>query len=261
MPQKPVLLCLIDGLRPDALEKAHLPVLNRLISCGKYSLKAQTVLPSLTLPCISSLFLGVPPEEHGTISNWHNPGWDDPSLIDVYRAEDQSAFAFYNWEQLRDVSRPGSLSVSVCLNHAESFDLPLGESDTQLTATALSMLKTFPDFCFVYLGCLDTAGHRHGWMSAEYLQTLVNADTCLGRLVEAFPEDGLLVVVSDHGGHEYGHGSDLVEDMTIPVIIYTKGISAGEIQPPVSILDIAPTIAMFSGLPVPEIWKGVSLIS
>jgi len=260
MAQKPVLLCLIDGLRPDALYKAHAPVLKRLIANGMYTLKAQTVLPSLTLPCISSLFLGVPPEEHGTLSNWYTPGWDDASLIDVFRIEDKTAYAFYNWEQLRDVARPGSLRISVCLNYAEAYDLPLGESDTQLTETALSMLSNFPDFCFAYLGCLDTAGHRHGWMSEEYLRTLENADRCLGQLVEALPKDGLLVVLSDHGGHDFGHGSDLPEDLTIPVILYGAGIVPGEIETPVIILDIAPTIAAFACLPVPESWKGSSLL-
>ena len=259
MARRPVLLCLVDGLRPDALELVDTPVIHRLMAAGKYSLHAQTVLPSLTLPCIASLFFGVPPEQHGTFTNWFVPGWDEAGLIDLFKMEDLSAASFYNWEQLRNVSRPGSLQTAVCLNVAESHDLPLGEGDRLLTDLVLKTLNTFPDFCFVYLGCLDTAGHRHGWLSRQYLQTLENADACLGRLIQAFPQDGMALVVSDHGGHDFGHGSDLAEDMTIPLIAAGAGIEPGELVSPVSILDIAPTIAGFAGLPIPSAWAGARL--
>lgn len=259
MLRRPVLLCLIDGLRPDALELAHTPAIHRLMAAGKYTLHAQTILPSLTLPCIASLFFGVPPEQHGTFSNWFVPGWNEAGLIDLFRMNDLSAASFYNWEQLRNISQPGSLQTAVCLNVAESFDLPLGEGDCLLTDMVLKTLNTFPDFCFVYLGCLDTAGHRHGWLSPEYLKTLENADRCLGKLVRVFPEDGLVIVVSDHGGHDFGHGSDLEADMTIPLIVSGAGIEPGEIDTPVCILDIAPTIASVAGLPIPDAWAGARL--
>ncbi len=256
---QPVLLCLIDGLRPDALAAANVPVLNRLAAGGRFTRQARTVMPSLTLPCISSLFYGVPPQQHGTLTNWCAHSWDEASLIDLFHMEERTTASFYNWEQLRDLSHPGSLTISMCLNNAESFDLPLGEGDTLLTDLALAALKPFPDFCFVYLGCLDTAGHRHGWMSAEYLRALENADACLGRLVEAFPPEGLLVVLADHGGHAYGHGSDKPEDLTIPILFYGKDITPGEISAPVSILDVAPTIAAYAGLHAPEAWTGTAI--
>ncbi len=259
MTGRPVLVCLIDGLRPDAIHRAQTPVVRRLIQQGRFTLKAKTVLPSLSLPCISSLFYGVPPATHGTSTNWFVQGWDEPSLIDLFHMEECSTASFYNWEQLRDLSHPGSLNVSLCLNYAESYDLPIGEGDRLLVQAALALVRQPPDFCFVYLGCLDTAGHRHGWMSAEYLSALENADRCLGMLVDIFPPDGLLAVLSDHGGLNYGHGGDSAEELTIPIIFRSEAIRPGEIPSQASILDVAPTIAAFAGLPIPKAWIGEKL--
>jgi predicted AlkP superfamily pyrophosphatase or phosphodiesterase len=260
--QNPVILILIDGLRPDALNAAHVPVMKRLIRHGAATFNARTVLPSITLPCITSIFLGVPPEAHGTIGNyWNSEDWKSPGLIDLFHPAGGRTAFFYNWEQLRDISRPGSLDVSICLNNAESSDLPLGESDVQVTDMALSFLSSNQlDFTFVYLGCVDTAGHRHGWMSTEYLLALENADRCVGRLLQAIPSNGCLIIASDHGGHENTHGSDEDADMTVPLIIHGQGIPAVALQEPVSVLDISPTIARLAGLDIPQEWEGRNLL-
>ena len=69
MSNKKIALILIDGMRPDGLIKTNAPVVKRLMAKSAYSLKACTVLPSLTLPCITSLMYGVSPQVHGTQTN------------------------------------------------------------------------------------------------------------------------------------------------------------------------------------------------
>ena len=64
-----IALILVDGMRPDGLLKANAPTLKRLMANGSYSLKARSVLPGWTLPCITSLMLGVHPQTHGTLTN------------------------------------------------------------------------------------------------------------------------------------------------------------------------------------------------
>ena len=68
-----VTLILVDGMRPDGLAQAPTPTLDRLIANGAASMSARTIMPSITLPCISSLFLGVSPERHGITSNVYTP--------------------------------------------------------------------------------------------------------------------------------------------------------------------------------------------
>ena len=262
MSTPPILLCLVDGMRPDALLQANAPTMQAMLRAGAYSLRARSVTPSITLPCITSIFLGVPPQTHETCWNLFNSqNWNAPGLFDALHETGRKTASFYNWEQLRDVSRPGSLDISICLNNAESFDLPLGEGDSILTRLAVSMLASHPvDFAFVYLGCTDTTGHRHGWMSPEYLSTLENADGCIANLKRALPESRM-IVVADHGGHETNHGSAEDADMLVPFIAAGSGINPGEIAGPVSLLDIAPSVAALLGLEAPSAWAGRNLFA
>jgi len=259
--ENPVTMILVDGLRPDALMQAAAPVMKSLIEHGAATLNARTVVPSVTLPCITSIFLGVPPETHNTIGNfWNSADWQAPSLTELFHLAGGRTAAFYNWEQLRDISRPGSLEVAVCLNHAESPDLPLGKSDTLVTDSAISFISSNHfDFTFVYLGCTDAAGHRHGWMSADYLRALENIDRCIGRLVQSLPPKSIVVIASDHGGHDHTHGSEGKTDMIVPLIFHGEGVESGSLPAPVSVLDIAPTIASFAGLETPKEWVGKNL--
>ena len=46
-----VILVLVDGMRPDGMMGCGNPFAEKLIKESTYSLKAQTVMPSVTLPC------------------------------------------------------------------------------------------------------------------------------------------------------------------------------------------------------------------
>jgi len=260
--KNPIVFILVDGMRPDGLLNAETPAMKKLFKQGANTLAARTVFPSVTLPCILSIFLGVPPEAHGTIGNlWNSGDWHVDGLIDLFHSAGNVTASFTNWEQLRDLSRPGSLDVSICLNQSESPDLPLGESDRQITSTAVSMIPlNHYDFTFIYLGCTDTAGHRHGWMSPEYHRTLENADRCIEEILEVLPNDSRVVIASDHGGHDFTHGTEEDEDMTVPLCFWGEGIHPQVLQTPVSVLDIAPTVASLSGLKYPVEWMGRSLL-
>ena len=123
-----------------------------------------------------------------------------------------------------------------------------------------------PDFCFVYLGVVDIVGHRHGWMSAEYIEQIGIADRAIGILLEQLEKANLLgryfiLVQSDHGGHGKSHGTDLPEDLTIPWIAAGPKIKQpGEIEGPVRIFDTAPTLAHVLDLPMSEEWEGQPIL-
>ncbi len=286
--QENLILFLIDGLRPDALAQAHTPVIDELIAYGASTMTARTVMPSITLPSIASLVLGAPPEVHGITSNtWTNsePG---PGLFEVLARSQRRVASFYNWEQLRDLSRPGYLHGSIFLQNDTE---PHGSGDTQLIEMATTHLvharenQTPINFTFVYLGHTDAAGHTHGWMSDPYLQAIENADACIGHMLNTLRgehENGApagiptpapapnpsfngetygVIVVADHGGHNNGHGSEDDVDMTIPLVLYRHPDFAPgqEIPGPVSITDIAPTVAAWMGVTAPANWTGRAL--
>jgi predicted AlkP superfamily pyrophosphatase or phosphodiesterase len=261
MVKKKITLILVDGMRPDGLLNAKAPMLKRLMEKSAFTLKAQTVLPSWTLPCIASLFFGVIPWTHGTLTNtFASDRWEVPGLIDLLHAAGYKTGSFTNWEQLRDLSHPGSLDLSICNNTAESHSLPLGESDrTLITIASLAIRQQPLDFIFLYLGCVDTVGHMHGWMSPQYINAIENADLCIEHFLAELPDDMTVFITSDHGGLGNAHGSDSAEEMTIPLIIQDNDLPHAEIEYPVSILDIAPTIAACAGLQAPPQWEGKAL--
>ncbi|MFH1086039.1 MAG: alkaline phosphatase family protein [Chloroflexota bacterium] len=260
-----VTLFVIDGLRPDALALAPTPTLHGLMQRGAYTLGARTVMPSVTLPCHVSLFTSVEPARHGITTNLYTPpARPVPSLFEVAHAAGLKTGSFYNWEELRDLARPGSLDVAIHLDNCHDAE---GVGDGELAELAAQRLRRQPlGLTFVYLGYVDIAGHDHGWMSAPYLRGVANADRCIAHVLESLPPDASVIVTSDHGGRGRSHGTDDDADMTIPVILAGGGVPPlgalplGASPRTVSILDIAPTIARLLGLAAPAAWEGASLV-
>ncbi|UCG08914.1 MAG: alkaline phosphatase family protein [Desulfobacterales bacterium] len=256
---KSVVLFLIDSLRPDALQQAAALNINRLISSGAYTFTGQTVIPSKTLPCITSLFFSVKPVGHGFMTNtWHPLKCRHPGLFDCVSQAGLHSAAFYNWENLRDLSSPGSLKASLFLKDDKT---PENDSDRGLAALAVDYFtKHRVDFAFIYFHQTDAAGHRAGWMSEPYLKAIVNADRCIGTVMKVLSEETVLILTSDHGGRGHTHGTDSPEETTIPFIIRGPEIPRGHrIKQPFKITDIAPTIASFLGIEVPAEWIGKAM--
>ncbi len=250
-----VILFVIDGLRPDGLQQAATPCMDRLIRQGASTYTARTVMPSATLPCHTSMFRGVPPQRHGIITNTYVPQVRPvPSLVDVlHQAGKRTAF-FYNWEPLRDLADPGSLDRSYYMNNCHEPD-----GDGELARLAAATLRQWtPDFAFVYLGGTDVAGHDHGWMSAQYLAAVGRADAAIGAVLAAVdPAETTVIVTSDHGGHERTHGTEMDEDMTIPWVIAGPPVPTGRpLQEPVNIIDNPTTIAALLAVAPARDWAG-----
>jgi phosphopentomutase len=149
--------------------------------------------------------------------------------------------------------RHGSLDYAYFHANVETLD-----GDDKISAEAVRWLSVDrPDFAFVYHGTTDEVGHNHGWMSAEYLAQVKRVDGLAGNLMAALrPEDHLLVQ-ADHGGHDRSHGTEAVEDMTIPWIVAGPAIRVGhEITEAVSLLDTTPTLARLLNLPAHDHWEG-----
>ena len=256
-----VLLCVLDGLRPDAIAATSTPTIDALLARGRWTLSARTVMPSVTLPCHMSLFHSVDPGRHGIVTNlWTPQVRPVPGLFDIAHAAGIRTGAYYNWEELRDLWRPGALDVGYFWRDCRSL-----AGDRRVAAEAArSIPADGVELAFVYFGYPDECAHRHGWMSSQYLEAVSNADACLGEVLASLEEGWTVIVTADHGGHERSHGSDLPEDMTIPLVIAslrgTVGEGAGEIAGDVSIMDVAPTVAGLLGLPVPDEWDGRGIV-
>lgn len=259
MPASRVVLCSIDGMRPDALQAAETPVIDRLVREGAYAWTARTTMPSSTLPCHTSMLRGVEPARHGITTNLFQPLVRPvPSLIDAAHDQGRTTAFFYNWEQLRDLSAPGKLNMSFMHSDCKS-----AAGDRRIAERAAAyVLESEVDLLFVYFGWTDECAHLHSWMSQPYLDAISNADSCLGRVLDAVERAGraaetTVLVLSDHGGHERTHGTDRDEDILIPWVLHGPNVRRGyAIQGPVRIYDTCVTLAHELGLqPAPE-WEG-----
>lgn len=252
-----VLLILVDGMRPDALvnvKEAH-DIMHRSL----YTMEAKTVMPSVTLPCHMSLFHSVDPSRHGTTTNIYAPQVRPvKGLCEAILENKKSSAFFYTWEELRDLSRPDSLAFSY---FCKSKDIGHAKANDMVSAAAVDYLKeNYTDFAFLYLEYPDAAGHKSGWMNDEYMEAIENSWRNIHMVISSLPKDYTVIITSDHGGHDRIHGTDMPEDIKIPIIITGDTIESGKELKNANIKDIAPTVAKLLGIASDEEWEGRTLL-
>ncbi|HEV2474322.1 MAG TPA: alkaline phosphatase family protein, partial [Chthonomonadales bacterium] len=241
----------------DGMRHAHTPNIDRLMACGAYTMTARTVMPSVTLPCHTSMLRGVEPTRHGVTSNTFQPlARPVPSLLDAAHAAGLRAGSFFNWEELRDLAAPGSLYVSGFTRDCYSTG-----GDLWVARCAATHIVDYDlDLAFVYFGYTDECGHRTDWMSEPYLEAIAGADRAIGVVLDgcaSTARETVALVLSDHGGHGRSHGTDCEEDMTIPWVLCGPGVKKGcLIQSEVRIFDTCPTLAHCLGLKAAPQWEG-----
>jgi predicted AlkP superfamily pyrophosphatase or phosphodiesterase len=257
MPNK-IVMILIDGMRPDFVTSGTNPHIPEFLAKSIYTMEAQTTMPSVTLPCHSSLFFSVPSERHGILTNtWVPQVRPVRGLVEVLKSAGKSSAFVYDWGPLRDLAQPESLSYAYFANgYALGF-----ENTLQLSAArAVDLLaKAAPDFMFVYIGLPDVYGHNFGFATDKYAEAVSQSWDGICAIAGAASPDYGLVVLADHGGHGRMHGEDIPEDMTIPVILHGDIFKNAEMGARTSIIDVAPTIAAALGAEPDAEWEGRSM--
>jgi len=118
-----------------------------------------------------------------------------------------------------------------------------------------------PNLLFVHIGEPDYAGHSVGWMSFVYGWAVRRADGAVASVIRSADQafgagNYTLVVTADHGGHGRDHGSRDARDMTIPWIVWGRGVQEGAISGEVKTMDTAATVLWLLGTPAPASWTG-----
>ena len=252
-----VILISIDGMRPDGFLSCGHPFVQEMMARSAHTLSAASMVPSITLPCHLSIFHSIPPQRHGTTTNLYMPPVHTvKGLFEQLHDAGKRCAMFYGWEPIREVARPGSLV------HAQYIWSYARESvDQVLTDHALDFIREDqPDFVFLYLVDTDEkGGHDNGWMTKEYLNRIHTAIGCVQSVLEQAGKDYTVIVTADHGGHDRMHGTQMPEDMTIPMFFFGSSFAPGRQLENVSLLDLAPTIAHIMGVPAAKGWEGRSL--
>ena len=148
-----------------------------------------------------------------------------------------------------------------CSTYVSLSKIGLEKANRAVCDAAVACVKNLaPDFCFTYLGWVDEQGHDTGWMGEEYLHSLDESFKCVEEIINAMDKEDIVIVIADHGGHDRGHGSQLPEDMNIPMFFIGPDFVPGKILNNLSLLDIAPTIAKIMNVPIPREWEGTAVV-
>ena len=230
-----------DGLRPDALLQAKVPVHQALMREGAYTLRARTIRKASTLPSHAAMLSGFDVDAHGLSWNSWKPerGFIKvPTVFSVATGAGKSTAAFVGKKKLAHIAHPGSVTLFsrpsyLCRKVAEQAGAHFREARPQIE--------------FVHFSDPDEGGHSEGWMSEQQLTAIGQSDRCLGVLVAAIKATGdhkrtLLIISSDHGGVGRGHSGSREEDRVIPWIVWGAGVRPGyKVTGPVSTMDTAAT--------------------
>ena len=250
----------VDGLRADAIPRADVPNIRSLIEEGSYSLEAQTVIPSKTLPAHTSLVTGLVPEKHGKKSNFWIPrvmGYlNADTIFSIAEKNGLSSALFTGKDSLKYLAKPE------IVGHFESTSRA-STSVEDIVSRFTRYLKTQkPGLTLIHFPEPDITGHREGWMSEEYIGSLEKVDRAVRMVLESIRKSGIydetfIVITSDHGGRSGDHGSPHRDDMTIPWIAFGKGVKKGyRIRKRIYIYDTAPTVLFALGIKPPQTWDG-----
>ncbi len=252
---KRVLILSLDGLRADAVAQAPMPNLLALMQIGAYTLNAQTIKPTGTLPAHASMLTGLCPSKHGVDWNDYLPerGYaKGPSLFDLAHAAGFETDMVVGKKKLVQVTDPASLDNFTFIN----------DRDVVITQ---KLLENFPQnfgVLFIHFPTADDMGSTYGWPSWQYWDVLRQADGALAELLKALDDRGLrdetlIIVTADHGGHGMGHYTGDPLDLTIPWVVSGPGVKPGVLKIPVNATDTAATAAYALGLSIPANWDGI----
>ncbi|NOT05291.1 MAG: sulfatase-like hydrolase/transferase [Anaerolineales bacterium] len=255
-----VLIVTFDGLRPDAIAEAKMTNVMALMQSGAYTLNAQTILPSSTLPSHASMLTGMCPSKH--IVRWNeyvpeNGYARGTDIFDLAHGAGLQTAMVVGKEKLRQVTEPASTDFFAFIDETDKID-----DFTTVTRLAIEQVKVGFNLMLVHFPDGDLAGHDEGWMSRAQLKAYAKDDRSFGLILQALKdrgmyEDTIIIVTADHGGHDSSHGTDAPEDMTIPWIISGPRVYPSQLTTPVHTMDTAATAAFVLGLPLPPEWDGV----
>ncbi|MBR5242564.1 MAG: alkaline phosphatase family protein [Clostridia bacterium] len=266
---KKVLLISVDGLRPDAI--ANTEYLGILSELGSYTLSAQTIYPSKTMPAHMSMFHSVTPNMHGMNSgNVYAPSADlGFGITEALAAQGYTMAMFFDWENMQYLTKvPNNVERSYIQWYYGKSERYHERSTTEQTNAIIEHIENDPtDFTYLYFGMTDQMGHNYNWLSDEYYIAIEHIFDNILRILDAVSDEEYTVIITaDHGGGgnlgANNHGSSAAVDMTTPVFIIGEGFEAGaSLGDEVSILDFAPTIADILGAEAEDCWLGRSLAS
>lgn len=221
-----VLLIGIDGLRGDALICAGCakpPTISALIARGAFHGNVQAGGDQATFsgPGWGSVFTGYWADKHGVTSNDINLPLKKPHVFDLIKQAYPTATTAVvaDWANLTTNLRPKQADYVVAN----------GAKDSQRATDAVKqwLAQTYaPTAIFYYLHNVDIHACCYDPLNPNYQQKILGEDAQIRQVLDALvqrpnyhKEEWLIVLTSDHGGINNGHGGQSPEERGTALVL------------------------------------------
>jgi alkaline phosphatase D len=211
-----VVLISFDGFRYDYVSKYNPPVFQEFIRKGVAAEGLIPSFPSKTFPNHYTLVTGLYPGHHGLVDN----GFYDPARHQLYTMSNKKLVgdpAYYGGTPLWQLAQQQGLKTASFFwvgseapiqgkypDYYFNYDMKVpNEKRVDQTIAWLKLPKAErPHFISLYFSLVDQEGHNSGPNSPALRETVLRADSVLGRLMTGlktvdFPVN--VIITSDHG--------------------------------------------------------------
>jgi choline-sulfatase len=267
----------IDTLRADRVgtygyKAARTAAIDGLARRGALFERAYSVAP-ITLTAHASLMTGLYPPGHGARHNGIRLDLDVPTLAETLGRAGFATGAFVGafpldrrFGLIKGFGTYGDRMPRTA-GGAPANERP-GQAAVDEALEWLAQNRAGRHFLWVHLfephAPYGTPGEG-GSIGERYDAEVTEADRQAGRIFEAAGEDTAIVLTADHGEAFGEHGeighSIFVYDTTlrVPLILAGPGIPVRRVEAPVSLVDLAPTVLQWLGLPAMDV-DGIDLM-
>ncbi|XP_053213454.1 GPI ethanolamine phosphate transferase 2-like [Panonychus citri] len=277
---------LIDALRSDFVPNSDghgidngsssMPFTSRLLSSNVGAVKLTSIAqtPTVTMPRLKAILAGIKPNFLDLIRNLNAVSFNEDNLID--RAKQSGKRMIFYGDDTWLKMFPGETFIRHDVTYS-FFATDYTQVDTNVTENMKPELSKLDEWDFLilhYLG-VDHIGHSYGSKSHLMPQKLNEMDSVLKSIytkVYSSTEPYLIIVTGDHGMTNEGNhgGSTEPETETALIFIHSKGNSTNNHQiqkstdkltNSVQQIDIAVTISLLFGIPIPSKSHGIVITS
>ena len=254
----------LDGWGSYSVENSDMTNTKKMMAEGAWTLKKRTVLPSHSAANWASMFMGVGPEVHGFYECCSKtPDLEPrltykngifPTVFQLLRDKEPEAEigCLYEWNGIKYLIDTMSVNYYTQVPQAELCE-----------ATKAYIKEKKPRLAAFVYDDPDHVGHAEGHDTPEYYAKLKQLDGWIGEILDAIREAGIMdksviILTSDHGGIDHGHGGRTMMEMETPLIVYGKGVKKGHCFDDLSVMeyDVASTMAWLLGVEQPQPWFG-----
>lgn len=246
-----VVLVIVDGLREDVSRSAMQYLDNLRGYGGDYVLTVPQ--PSLSYPNWTTILTGATQDISGVTTNWYDGRVRAPTIMDAARSENLTVAVVgpTDFEHLYGLGESPLTSLRPWPK--SGFLTPALVNDALRISAAEK-----PGLLVLHLPDLDEAGHDYGGASTQYRDVARKIDVEIQRLVSSLPTDTTIMITADHGHIDSGgHGGWESVATHVPLVIEGPGSTlfsgTGELS------QVAPTVSLFLGAPVPPFAVGTAL--